>query len=162
MQWVGVSRHVSSICDLPYVRLFITYLSLHSSLLFILYLANSIEYNPNLSKCETHTDGMMDRKGNPSTMCCEKKEVSINRVPSSDEGECIMCTNEPTSWMTRNNKRCNNWTWGVATGRRCNDTPENTEYPYWERHHFCELSCAVARGESFFHCRFLFLVLALV
>lgn len=150
MQWVGISLcRFSSIWELPCVRLYITHLSLRSSLLFIL-LANRIEYNPNQRKCETHTDGMMDRKDNSSTMCCEKREVSINRVPdpppSSDEGECIMCTNEPTSWMIRNNKRCDNWTWGVTTGRRCNDTPENTEYPYWERNHFCELSCAIARN----------------
>mmetsp|Transcript_10556 Transcript_10556/g.24824 ORF Transcript_10556/g.24824 Transcript_10556/m.24824 type:complete len:229 (-) Transcript_10556:220-906(-) len=104
---------------------------------------NGIEHNPNLQKCEVHADGMMDRKENSSTMCCEKKEVSINRVPDS---ECIMCTDEPTSWMSRNNKRCDNWIWGVTTGRRCNDTPENTEYPHWERNHFCELSCAKARG----------------
>ena len=145
MQWVGFvepflyqSRNCPICCG-PYIH------DLSSTCISFVHttLANRIEYNPNLQKCEVHTDGMMDRKENSSTMCCEKKEVSINRVPDSD---CIMCTDEPTSWMSRNNKRCDNWIWGVTTGRRCNDTPENTEYPYWERNHFCELSCAKARG----------------
>lgn len=108
---------------------------------------NRIEYNPSEKKCEAHTDEMMDRKGNSDTMCCKKQEISINRVPdppSSDEEDCIACTDEPTIWMSKNNKRCDNWTWGIPL--RCNESPENSEYPYWRNNHFCELSCAKARG----------------
>ena len=150
MQWVRPTRHlvVSMLCLRSLVFSYHFRLFSFSFLLwspYALYI-RSIEYNPNDKKCEAHTDGMMDRKENSDTMCCEKREISINRVPDSPDSDdnCVFCTDEPTSWMERNDFNCKNWSWGIP--RRCNDTPDNSEYPYWERHHFCELSCAVARG----------------